>query len=256
MSNDKPLAVGFVEDRWEAGVAGLSHEAEYVYFRMCKAMWAAGRGVHPDDVTAACRFYKGTKKGLAELERKGKLRLLDGLWVNDRALAEHARAVERQAKSRARGKAGAGARWGQNDSQTDAQAHAQASPEHSPSNSHPDPYPLEKIPTTERGSSAGASRARSHEGTLGLPPEEPYPGYDLDAAQAGLAGELRPVWAGFVEHHHGSGKLVASIPHAWRKWCRREAGFRQRDAPAAAARPATTEELIEMAERMHRNGTA
>lgn len=82
------------------------------------------------------------------------------------------------------------------------------------------------LPSVER-----EARAPSRSGTLSLPGEQPYPGHDLDAAQAGLAGDLGPVWAAFVEHHHAEGKLIHSIPHAWRKWCRREIGFRQREGP-------------------------
>lgn len=169
-SEDQPFAVGFVNDRWEAGVAGLSHEAEYIYFRLCKAMWATGEGVLVEDAPAVCRFHPKFKSALQALLRAGKVRQENDRLVNDRALEEYARAVERQAKNRGRGKAGAAARWGaspdaSSNAQASAHAHAQASARAKPkqsvstssSNSHPDPYPLEKNPSS---SAKGSARAR------------------------------------------------------------------------------------------------
>lgn len=164
-SEEQPFAVGFVNDRWEAGVTNLSHDAEYVYFRLCKAMWATGEGVLVEDAPAVCRFHPKLKPALQALLRAGKVRQENDRLVNDRALEEYARAVEQQARNRGRGKAGAAARWGaSSDASSNAKAHAQASAQAKPkqpvrtssSNSHPDPYPLEKNPSSSANGSARA----------------------------------------------------------------------------------------------------
>jgi uncharacterized protein YdaU (DUF1376 family) len=196
MSKEKPFAVGFVDDRWEAGVAGLSHEAEYVYFRLCKTMWATGEGVHPDDVTAVCRFYRGVKKALVELERKGKLQLLGGRWINERAIAEHARAKESQSTNTRRGRDAALTRWAKH---KHGSRNAQASPEHTSGNSHPDPNPNPCRPTTQPNTSSQPNCPASAQAReVGAP-----------AAGADEAGRVVQAFDAAGQRHFGQ---------VWRAW--------------------------------------
>lgn len=123
MAKEKPLAVGFVRDRWEAGVVSLSHEAEYVYFRLCADMWTNGEGVELEEVPRVCRHFPGWEKCLQELVKKGKVELLDGRYVNARAIAEHSHAITSRDKARTRAQKAASARYGcSSTAQADAQA--------------------------------------------------------------------------------------------------------------------------------------
>lgn len=125
MKKDRPFKVGVLPDRWEGGVAGLTHDGEYVYWRLSLSMMATGKRVPEEDGPAVCRFFPRYKKALEELMRKEKVGLENGELVIERALLEHRLAVEESDKAKRRGQAGADARWG---AQGDAQAHAQASP--------------------------------------------------------------------------------------------------------------------------------
>lgn len=93
MSAKKPSRVSFMPDRWESGVNMLSHDEEYVYFRICLFIWAHGRSVQPDEIGAACRFRSDSDRISEILVRKGKLvRNADGGLSNDKAMKEYGRA--------------------------------------------------------------------------------------------------------------------------------------------------------------------
>lgn len=143
MTEDRPFAVGFVPDRWEGGIASLGHDAEYVYFRLCRAMWATGEGVHVDDAHAACRFHPKFKAALATLERAGKIRREGDLLVNGRALEEHARAAQNSDANKRRGKRGGRPSQGSqpgSDSTSDSPVTQQSLPP--VTQTHPNPNPL------------------------------------------------------------------------------------------------------------------
>lgn len=192
----KPFAVGFACDRWDGGVDGLTHDGEYVYFRLCKAMWATGDGVPIEDGPAHCRFVPGYKKALAELLRKGKVYEKDGKLWNDRAIEEHHRAKMNKDTASKRGRAGAAARHGaQADAQAPAQADTQAphqapdkaAPEECSSVSTPTPTPLEKTSETERASASQHSKPGANDAALRIIEA-------FDAAQEATYAEQRRPW--------------------------------------------------------------
>lgn len=110
MSDDKPMRVSFIPDRWNGGVDGLSNAAEYVHFRLCQRMWATGRGVPRSRAAMVCRGFPETDAGIEELLEEGKLFEVDGMLFNSRAIDEHDRAVDLQEKAVRSGKAGAAAK--------------------------------------------------------------------------------------------------------------------------------------------------
>lgn len=170
MAKEKPLAVGFIRDRWEAGVVELSHEAEYVYFRLCAAMWTNGVGVEHDKVARTCRHFPGWEAGLQELVKNGKVELLDGRYVNARAIAEHAHAIASRDKARERAQKAASARHGKGGApaQAGAQAMHKQVLKHCLSNSTP-------TPTLEPEDSPPSSPPLAAEGSLTLADEVAQP---------------------------------------------------------------------------------
>ncbi len=106
------MHVAFIPDRWDGGTQSMSHDVEYIYFRLCKAMWATGMGVLREDAAAECRFHPKTDAAVEKLLAIGKLAEIDGRLVNERALAEHECGVKvRDARSKG-GKARAKQMWG------------------------------------------------------------------------------------------------------------------------------------------------
>lgn len=201
----------------------LSGEEHGPYLLLIFACATSGGRVPDDDAKLAAiartpiRRWKAMRPTIAAF-----FEVKDGWWTHHRVVRE----LEAAGKKSDRAAESARIRWEREaakraQSEGNANAYADAMQSSSCSSTP-------SLPSVER-----EAHAPSRPGTLSLPGEQPYPGHDLDAARAGLAGDLGPVWAAFVEHHHAEGKLIASIPHAWRKWCRREIGFRQRAGPGA-----------------------
>ncbi len=123
--SEKPMHVAFILDRWNGGVQRLSHEAEYVYFKLCAEMWGTGEPVSRDEALAVCRFFPQTDAAIDELVKAEKLFLEDGKLWNDRALKEHGEAQEKREKYSKAGKAAMAKRWHRdNDVTNDAKSDA------------------------------------------------------------------------------------------------------------------------------------
>ncbi len=103
----KPFKVAFICDRWEAGVTELTWQAEFVYFRLCKHMWATGKPVARRKLPQICRGCDIALECLEELLEAEKLFEDDGLLYNARAIDEHNTAVDLSEKAAA----AAHARW-------------------------------------------------------------------------------------------------------------------------------------------------
>ena len=253
-----PFTVAFIPDRWEGGVDGLTHDAEYVYFRLCKRMWTTGDGVPVDDGPAVCRFFKGYGKALVELIRKEKIEELDGKLCNERAISEHWTAVEKKDTATARGKAGAEARKAaraaaqaeaQARAQANAQGGAQAPLKHHSSGSLPDPDPLTTISTPPSSASGPASEPAAE--TRG-PDEAGQIVVAFDAALEVVYGPKRRAWPASKDYTTAQRLLAAGlVPSAAQgifEAILRPMLARRRDAPRTLAyvEAAVPEHLAEL----------
>ncbi len=102
------MHVAFIPDRWESGIAKLTWQEEYVYFRICKEMWMTGQGVSVDDVAPLCRGCPVVDEAVQKLLARGKFIEEDGVLHNPRAIDEHHRAAEIKENA----KRAASTRWG------------------------------------------------------------------------------------------------------------------------------------------------
>lgn len=83
--NDAPDWIAFDADMWEGGIAGLTPEAEYVYFRICKSIWSNGKPVFLEQLGPLCRGMKTVSVAFDELVRARKVTINNGLIRNRQA---------------------------------------------------------------------------------------------------------------------------------------------------------------------------
>lgn len=239
--SEKPPFVAFMMDRWEGGVGELSHEAEYVYFRLCKAMWASGKGLSMKAARIACRFFPEFDEALAELVAAGKISEADGLLTNENAIEAHDTAKEKAEASRDRASKAARKRWGSDpgdpsggggDAPSNAPGNAPSTPSgNAPRNADPEPEPEPEKHEPE--AAAQQSRARPREAGDGDPPAEPPPSINtwpppeqppewasIDLVTRGLPAErLAEVWERWRNHRLARGQVAVNVQADWRNWC-------------------------------------
>ena len=106
----KPTFVAFYPSDWRAGVAGLDHVEELVFFRLCCHQWEKGEGPTTDWLVRLCPTLarSDVEAAVRTLADAGKIVDDGGRWSNARAAEEHARAGERRESARR----AARSRWG------------------------------------------------------------------------------------------------------------------------------------------------
>jgi hypothetical protein len=107
--------VKFWPESWQAGAQYLTPTEEYVYFRVCLAIWDTGEPVHYDRVGILCKGIDGWQDALENLIRQKKLKYVrgpaSGKLTNSlaREVVKDVQSVK-SARSKA-GSAGAKSRW-------------------------------------------------------------------------------------------------------------------------------------------------
>ena len=101
---------------WISGTRGLSDRARGVYIDLLARMYDLGHGLDHDEKDL-CRYlnyrdHRQLRPVLRELLDKGKIRLVDGLLINDRAMDEIALADQRSADGKKGGRPPKSAREG------------------------------------------------------------------------------------------------------------------------------------------------
>ncbi len=87
--DDKPHWVQFMPDHWEGGIDGLTTDAEYLYFRICRKIWSTGKPVLLDQLSSISRGQKDANVYLNELVRSDKVKVSNGLIICKRAKTAH-----------------------------------------------------------------------------------------------------------------------------------------------------------------------
>lgn len=100
--NEKPFWIKFEMDKWEGGVDGLTPEAEYLFFRICRKVWSTGKPVFLEQLGPISRGIKDANVYLEELVRTGKVIVDSGLIKNAKARRAHFEARKTMIKNQKR----------------------------------------------------------------------------------------------------------------------------------------------------------
>ena len=106
----KPFWIKFEMDKWEGGVDGLTPEAEYLFFRICRKIWSTGKPVFLEQLGPISRGIKDPNLYLEELVRIGKVTVGNGLIQNAKARKAYVEARKMMIKNQKRTKSATEAR--------------------------------------------------------------------------------------------------------------------------------------------------
>ena len=220
--DEKPFWIKFKPDHWEGGVAGLTPQAEYIYFRICKTIWSTGKSILLEQFCTLIRHFPDQDVYLNELVRSGKVTVSNGLIDCKRAKDAHKEAKNTLKKNRDRTKKAIEARQKQtltpgketeNDgdrnmqrnvahsqNSTEQNIHSSSSTEYKNSNSQIDDFER----NVNYGDKVGTLKAKTYEEA-----RDTAPGYDVYHIEqqwrdSGFASEAQypdKAFLGFVRKH-------------------------------------------------------
>ena len=108
--DEKPFWIKFEMDKWEGGVDGLTPEAEYLFFRICRKIWSTGKPVLLEQLGPISRGINAPDVLLEELVRSKKVTVSNGLIKNPKAIAAHKSSKKMMIENKKRTKAATEAR--------------------------------------------------------------------------------------------------------------------------------------------------
>lgn len=244
-----PLYVG----DYLADTTHLSAAEHGAYLLLIMAYWQSGRPLPDDDgklgrvARMSPKEWRAARATLAEF-----FTVEDGEWRHGRVDEELARAERVTEQKRSAGRASAERRAQR---QTNTRSTDVAEPLQRKSNHSPPPTQSPEIPSTERVSSAGASRARTRadHGITWPVPEDPPPWAGYEAQLRGLpADAVAETYTRWRDHRMARGMTPVDPVADWRAWCSGEVK-RQRDGtgpPGAAPAKRPGADLDEMLARI------
>lgn len=175
---------------WHLDTRCLSNTAKGVYIDLISSMYARG-GPLPDDETELCRLcgcktVRSLRPLLRELIEKEKIRLIDGMLVNNRAMEEIAAAHQRIEAGRKGGKARSAAiraEYEPNTTGTQAETCGTIEEKQQPNLKLPSPSPPPPYTSSNEDGRLGAPQVvKNHPPGNGKPPDPVKALFDLGVA--------------------------------------------------------------------------
>jgi len=95
MRKKSGVKVIFEPDAWDGGTRGLTPQAEFVYFTICKEIWRTGKPVNLSRISALTKGFPEVLAYVDELQDAGKIKVDKKLITNEKARETHKKALQK-----------------------------------------------------------------------------------------------------------------------------------------------------------------